>query len=300
MANLPTDIANQSLDAIAANMVLGDIEEGTKQANLLLRAYRQCLMQLLRAAHWDFTRKTVPLTLLADATGNTPNVGTIVPIGQFVYEYAYPTDCMKARFVPWNVNQNPGAPTGNIVPPNANAPLLSGIGQQPLQNVRLRPAKFTVATDFNYPPPQGQITWEVQGVSPQGRTVILTNVKHAHLVYTTLVLYPSVWDAQFRAAFVAFLASEVALPIWVEKDKKFGLELRAQQIALAKEKIQAARITDGNEGWYSTDHTPDWITSRTTGGGWNGRWGAGALGGDGGGFLACGWDSCNFADGSAY
>jgi hypothetical protein len=302
MANLPTDIANQALDAIAADFVLGDIEEGTKQADLLLRAYRQNLMQLLRAAHWDFARKTVPLVLLADSTGNTPNVGTLVPPGQFVYEYEYPIDCMKARWVPRHHIHNPGAPAGNIVPPNSASPLMPGLNQQTPGLRRNHPARFTVATDFNYPPPQGQITWETQGVSPQGRTVILTNVRHAHLVYTALMLYPSVWDPQFRAAMVALLASEVALPIWLQKDRKFGMQLRTQQIAIAREKIMQARITDGNEGWFSSDIPVDWLASRNTGGGWGGCWGHGAWGDDGGGGggWGYGWDSFGFADGSAY
>ena len=298
MANLPTDICNQALDAIAANFTLGDIEEGTKPAQILLRAYRQCLMQLLRAAHWNFARKTAPLVLLADSTGNTPNVGTLVPHGQFCYEYEFPIDCAKARWVPWNHNQNPAAPSGNIVPANNTAPLMPGLGGNPLQGTRNRPARFTVATDFNYPPPMGQITWEVQGVSPQGRTVILTNVKNAHLVYTALLQYPSVWDAQFRAAFVAYLASEVALAIWVEKDRKFGMELRAQQIAIAKEKIAAARVTDGNEGWFTNSHVPDWITTRMTG--YRYGWSLGTLGEGEGGCLGYGWDACAFSDGSAY
>ena len=93
---LPTDIANQAIDAIMWPEVLGDLEDGSHEAAIVLRAYRQCLMQLLRAAHWAFARKTAPLILLADATGNSPNVGTVVPNPWFCYEYEYPTDCAKS------------------------------------------------------------------------------------------------------------------------------------------------------------------------------------------------------------
>lgn len=294
--NLPDDICAQALDAIGSEVEFANIEDGSRQSNVLLRAYRQCLMQLLRAAHWDFARKTAPLVLLADATGNTANVGTQVPVPWY-YEYVYPTDAMKARFVPWNVNQTPATPPGNIAIPTT-VPLLTGLGQQPLTGQRLRPARFTVATDFNYPPPPGQITWEVQGVSPQGRTVILTNVKNAQLVYTALMLYPSVWDPLFRGAFVAYLASEVALAL--TKDKKFGLTLRAEQIKIAQQKITQARITDGNEGWYTNDISVDWMRFRNTGGGFGAWGGGGGFGSDGPGCLGYGWDSCSFADGSAY
>jgi hypothetical protein len=296
--NLPTDIAQQAIDASGLDYLLGDIEDGSRPAQVLLRAYQQCLMQLLRGANWDFARKTAPLNLLADATGNTPNVGTLVPV-PYVYEYEYPVDCMKARFIPWNYALNPGPPSGNIVPPNSGSPISTGLGNPQLTGQRIRPARFVIATDPNYPPPAGSVTWEVQGVSPVSRTVILTNVQNAFLIYTALVLYPSQWDPLFRAAFVSYLASEIALPL--SQDKKFGLTMRAQNIAVAKAKIEQARIRDGNEGTYSSNLAVDWMAARWTGGA--GGWGNNYADGGGpanqwGGWG--GWDSCGFADGSAY
>lgn len=298
MANTPTDVAQASLDAIGSPTTIGDLEEGTREAQVLLRAYWQCLRQLLRAAHWNFARKEVPLVLLADATGQTPNVGTQV-IRPWCYEYQYPIDCMKMRFVPYNYAPNPGAPGGNIVPPNSSSPLMTGFGQQPLVGARLRPARWLEATDTNYPVPPGQITWETQGVSPQGRTVILTNVQFALGVYTALMNYPSNWDVLFRSALVAYLASEVALPLWVTRDRKFGLEMRAQQIAIAKEKITQARATDGNEATASNDIPVDWLQARDIGSG-RGMWGG--YGGSGGGLgnLFCGYDSLAFGNGDVY
>lgn len=285
----PTAIANQSLDAAGITFTLGDIEEGTRSAQVCLRAYRHCLQQLLRAAHWNFARKQAQMELLADASGQTPNVGTIVP-APWTYEYAYPPDCMKARFVP----ANPFGLNGFIPQNNAqlpNVPLTTGTGGPNFQGQRLIPARFLVATDFNYPPLPGQQSWQVQGVSPQGRTVILTNVKSAMLVYTALMLYPSIWDPQFRAAMVAYLASEIALPL--NLDKKFGLSMRAQNIAIAKKKIEEARITDGNEmGFANVDHTPDWLQTRWTGGTWARSDGAGP------GILGYGYDGMGFCDGS--
>ncbi len=296
MANTPTDIAQLALDSIGSPVTIGDLEEGTREAQVLLRAYWTCLRQLLRAAHWNFARKTAPLVLLADATGNTPNVGTQVPI-PWTFEYVYPQDCMKARFVPWNYNSNLGTPQGNIVPPNNQAPLTTA-GQAPLTGARLRPARWVEATDFNYPVSAGPgaDTWDTQGVSPQGRTVILTNVKFAQLVYTALLNYPTNWDFLFRAAFVAYLASEVALPLWT-KDRKFGLQMRAQQIQIAKEKIQQARTTDGNEGTYAVNLSVDWLAARNAGGG-RGNWNQADGGGPG--ILYGGWDQCCFADSTAY
>lgn len=300
MANLPTDVANQALDAAAVEFTLGDLEEGTRSAQVTLRAYGECLRQLLRGAPWDFARRESPLVLVADATGQTPNVGTMVPSG-FVYAYLYPTDCARVRYIPWCPFQSPGAPAANIQPSSSSAPIVTNLGQSPNLGQRIVPARYLITNDVNYPPPPGQINWETQGVSPQGRLLILTNVKEARCVYTTTVLYPSMWDHLFRAAFVSYLGSEVALTL--AKDKKLGLQVQDRLIVRTKEKIQAARIADGNEMWASSDIPVDWMRSRNSGGagnfgfgGWGGAGGVGDYGCFGGGWAG----SCGFADGSAY
>ena len=297
MSSLPTDIANQALDAAAVEYTLGDLEDGTRPAQVCLRAYGECLRQLLRGAPWDFARRESQLTLLADVTGQTPNVGTQVPSG-FIYEYAYPIDCARVRYIPWFPFQNPGVPPNNIQPANPSSPVVTNLGQPPYTGLRPRPARYLITNDTNYPPQAGQINWEVQGVSPQGRTVILTNVQNALCVYTVTVLYPSVWDHLFRAAMVAYLASEIAVPL--AKDKKFGLTMRAQNIAIAKVKISEARAMDGNEMWASSDFSTDWMKFRNAGHGMGtDGWGAGSFGGYG--TWGGGWGgSCSFGDGSAY
>jgi len=278
----PTAVCNQALDAAGVSFTLGDIEEGTRAAQVCLRAYRNCVQQLLRAAHWGFARKQAPLVLLADATGQTPYVGTVVP-APWIYEYEYPVDCMKARFVPWNPYGNTGViPANNAQLPNV--PLTTGTGQI-VAGGRLQPARFLVATDFNYPAAPGVLDTQVQGVSPQGRTVILTNVRQATLVYTCYVMYPSLWDSLFRAALVAYLAAEIALPL--ATDKKFGLSMRNSSLAIVKSKLTEARLVDGNEdGFPNTDHTPDWMRARQS----QGNYGRS----DGPGVWGYGWDSCGF------
>src|SRR5271156_1347597 len=261
MAFDPTDVANRALDAIAAGFTLGGIEEGTEVAQVALRHYAECRLQLLRSAHWQFGRRQLPMSLLADATKNTPNVGTRVADPQFIYEYEWPIDCVKIIYIPWFwQNFSPDIVPGNItqsfqVPPSpAGTPITTGnLGQTPFAGQRPRPAPFIVTSDPNYPPLPGQQTWEVLGVSPIGRPVICTNVKSACLVYIYDARSPSTWDALFRAAMVAYLASEIALPVWAKKDRKFGLQMRQQQIAVTKEKIIEARIADGNDMWANSD-----------------------------------------------
>ena len=303
MASLPTDVANQALDAAAIDFTLGDIEEGTRPAQVCLRAYWTCLRQLLRGCPWDFARREAPLVLLGDATGVTPNVGTMVPSG-FIYAYAYPGDCARVRYIPWNPFLNPGAPANNIQPANPNSPQMTNLGQPPFVGRRIVPSRFLITNDPNYPPQPGQINWEVQGVSPQGRLVICSNVQNAVCVYTTTVLYPSVWDHLFRGAMVAYLASEIALPL--AKDKKFGREMRDDNINIAKQKILEARVVDGNEMWANSDLPVDWMAARNTGGGGFFSWGPNGLGfGDGGpggfGMWGGGWaGSISLSNGSAY
>jgi hypothetical protein len=236
--------------------------------------------------------------LLADATGNTPNVDTVVPNPWYLYEYALPISCLKARFIPWNPNSPNVVPQGNIVPPNSGAPLLGGQATTPMLGQRIIPAKFTVETDFNYPPPAQPPEVETPGISPQGRTVICTNVRNASLVYTTDVIYPTLWDPLFRGAFVAYLASEIAGPIWAKKDPKFGLAQRNTQVEIVKGKVMQARVSDGNEAPATSDLSVDWLRTRRGGGSWNG-WGGDSQG-DGPGVLSMGYDQMALASGAVF
>lgn len=298
----PSDVVNQALDAIGRSPDAPiDIEDGSDAGKVMLRAYLQCLRQLLRAANWNFARKQAPMLLLADASGNTPDVGTVVPYG-WLYEYAMPEDCVKARFVPWNyLNPATAIPAGNIQTPST--PQTTGLGTLPVP-FRPIPAKFLVTSDFNYPPATPG-DYETPGVSPVARTVICTNVNQAQLVYTAVMAYPSLWDPQFRAAMVAYLASEVALPLWVKEDRKFGLQVRDEQIGIVRSKVVEARIADGNEGTYSSDISVDWMRTRYQGGPGVGPWGAGwASGGPGwggdGGVWGYGYDTLAVASGAVF
>jgi hypothetical protein len=233
----PTSVANEAIDVAGLHFTLGDIEEGTDAAQVCLRHYTSCLEQLLRAAPWNFARKQVPLQLLADATGQTDTlgVGTSVPL-PWIYAYAYPTDCARLRYIPWNPFQEPAVPVTNIVPSDSGAPLTTNFDPNPLIGQRLVPARFLVTTDINNNP--GATPNDTPGISPIGRTVILTNVKTAFAIYSYQAYYPNLWDAQFRAAMVAYLASMIAMPL--ATDKRMGAALRDQNIQIAKEKVKSA------------------------------------------------------------
>jgi hypothetical protein len=291
----PADIVNRALDAIGSEATLGDpdLQDGTKEAAAALRVYVPTLEQMLRCAHWDFARREASLTLLNDATGRTVGVDTGTPgMGTWTYEYAWPIDAVKARFVP-----------GQPAPANTaqGVPIMTGLATAPYGGGRNRPARFIVAQDI-VPVRVGAIaTWSdlpdlqnVQGQALDRQQVILTNVAGASLVYTGMVPYPGQWDSLFQQAMVAALAERLAMPCL--PDKKFALQVRQAQIGLAKASLTAARSASANEGWSQNDIAVDWMRVRSAGARWNG------LGSDGGGsgMLWCGHDSYGFSDGSVY
>lgn len=301
------DICNRSLDLIGAPISISDIEDGSKPSLVALRHYGPSLRQMLRSAHWNFARRRYPLTLLQDSTGQTTQqqtsagqpvtVGTGTPnMPPWTYEYRWPIDCVKARFVPMSLQTNPSPPTGNIAIP-AN-PMMSGLNQGPFH--RQVPTRFVVGTDdvpnlIGQPESWDQIpdtsTTMGQGIASQ--TVILSNQQNAALVYTALVTYPDQWDPLFTQAFVALLGSYFAMPL--VPDRKEAIRVRGDMVAICKSALQQARISDGDEGWFNVDHNPDWLRIRNTG-----SWGGAGYGWDGIGVMGYSYDSCVFGDGSAY
>lgn len=302
-AGSPTIVANMALDAIGSDVQLGDISEGSRTANVCLRAYGRCRSDLLRAAPWNFARTQKPLTLLADASGNTPNVASAVPGTSFQYSYAYPADCARIRYIPYNPFQTPPTPATNTTPANGDAPLTSAQTNPTALWQPIRPSLYLITNDPNYNTPADQGGLSTPGQSPVGNTTILSNVQYASCVYTFDAIYPQLWDNLFTSAMVAYLASEVAMAIWSsQKNPKIGMEMRNGQIAIAKNKVVEARIASGNETTVSTQHIPDWMRVRSSGG-YNGigntGWGTGA-GGCYGTWGGAWGGSMSLSDGSAY
>lgn len=301
MAGSPTQVASMVLDAVGVDDQIGNIEEGSRVANVLLRAYGRCRQDLLRAAPWSFARKQATLVLLADASGQTANVGTVIPGTQFIYSYRYPSDCLRVRYIPFNPFNNPPVPAPNITPADGSAPLTAAVtGPQQLWQP-IRPSLYQITNDPNYPLDAQADPTVNPGQSPTGSTVVLSNVQTASMVYTFDAVYPMLWDNLFTSALVAYMASEVALALW-SKNPKYGLEIRRQQIPIAKAKVTEARIADGNASTVSTAHLPDWMRARSSYGnnGFNGGWGSdggvGSYGCWGNGFGG----SLSFSDGSSF
>lgn len=293
----PATLANRALDQIGrSDLAIGDIEEGSEGARVLLRVYDPSLRQLLRTAHWTFARKVASLVMLADASGQTDGVGTDV-IQPWIYEYSVPQDMLKARFLPFNyLNVGTATPAGNISLPDVPQ---TSVSQPPLgPGMRLIPAPFLISMDTNYPVDVTS-NWQDDGsgASPGGRLVVLTNVNAAQLVYTAYMPFPSLWDPLFEQALVDLMVSRIAVPL--SRDPRFGLQLQGQAIQSVKTAIGNARIVSSQESSFpqTTDHTPDFLRIRNRGAGWSA---GGPASGFGPGVLNYGWDSLSFSDGSVY
>lgn len=114
---LPADLINRALDLAGAKFSIGDPEEGTHEAQVALRHYVDTVYLLLQQRDWGFARQAVPLTLLKTAPvggyGATPWTSAYPPI-PWIYEYAYPANCIKVR----SVRRTPVLIPVNIPAPN--------------------------------------------------------------------------------------------------------------------------------------------------------------------------------------
>lgn len=216
---------------------------------------------MMRAANWDFLRRQVMLTQLKAAIING-QVSANPPHQPFQYEYLYPADCLKARFlIQYQTPQPAGTPlttdpTMYQPIPTANTSVPFVIGNDP---------------DANGNPVK----------------VILTNMPNAMLVYTCdLSQYPDMWDHGFRTAATALLASYFVASLTGDK------ELMKLQVSIATGVLDTARAMNGNEAMPVQDHIPDWIMVRSMGIGWGVNNMAGANN--------CQWDAIDFPTGLRY
>lgn len=98
----PEDVINAVLQRIGYPQRIGSIYEGTRPAKVALDVYGQTRDQMLRDGDWGFARRDLGLTLLKSAPTNgfyaAPWTNAYPPL-PWLYEYTYPTDCLKVRAV---------------------------------------------------------------------------------------------------------------------------------------------------------------------------------------------------------
>lgn len=97
------DICNIVLGSIGSDKRIGSIFEGSSAAKKCLDVYSQTRDELLRKQSWGFAERNVNMTQLkaAPAGGYNPVVPwtSAYPPVPWLFEYVYPTDCLKVRSV---------------------------------------------------------------------------------------------------------------------------------------------------------------------------------------------------------
>ena len=100
----PADLANLAFVRMGYKLRVGSLYDGSKAAKYALDIYAQTRDEELRSFDWGFAERNIALTLLKQAPvgGYIPptvwNEAVNPPVG-YVFEYAYPADCLKVRSV---------------------------------------------------------------------------------------------------------------------------------------------------------------------------------------------------------
>lgn len=230
-------ICNRALQAIGTRTSIASLSEDSVEARNCALIFADTRDEILGMAYWNFAKKTTYLALLKSAPGTPSNAAstatqwsTAYPAPPWLYEYAYPEDCLQMRSVVQQI-QNYYVGTPYTSGGTNTYPYAVGPG-----------SPFEVTTDE-----------DTQG---QQQTVVLTNQYQAIGVYTKRITNPGLFGASFTEALVQALAAKLALALSGQ------VPLANLKFAQANAIITQARATDGNEGLTVIDNMPDWITIR--------------------------------------
>jgi len=216
-------IANMALDVIGTRSTIASLTEGSTEANAISRHWDNAVDAMLRAAHWNFARKQIPLTLLQDATQ-----GQTVPT-PWLYEYAYPSDCVLMRQLVPLIQTQPIPPVST---PGSASPI-AAYGP---------PVRFQLGTDLDF--------------NGNPLNVLLTNQPQAIGIYTFRNTNTAMWDSLFVQGLAAYLGARVCLALTGDKNT---LRMALQE---AQAYADDAKAKNGNEGITVIDQTPDWMRVR--------------------------------------
>jgi hypothetical protein len=241
------DIANMALQAMGTRSTISDFSEASNEAFNVNMLYARARDSIMTQAFWNFTRATRALSVLKAWPGTPENpsaTGATAwssdwPPPPWLYEYAYPSDCLRARYV---VPQQ----YYDTMP---NPPLTSAPGIVNWYSFTGTPVKFIVASDT---------------ISGTQQNVVLTNQPNAILVYIRRVTNPDLWQTNFVDALVYNLAARLTIPL------KGDRQLMADNYKLSAQYVTEAQLMDANEGLASTESMPDWMQIRGIGSSWEG------------------------------
>jgi hypothetical protein len=245
------DLINMGLDQIAARATVSGINPpsppNSLAAQVASRTYQTQADAIFRSAHWNSARKQSSLTLLKSAIGTPTNPSGLLPQPPipWQYEYAYPSDCLLVRFV---------MPAPNW--PSTSAPLMSNMG------INYVPAVYTaipfvpaIDTDTN----GNEVKVILTNCGPQSAISPPGQLGMPQCVYTGRVNNVDLWDASLQNAVIGALAAWMCSPLTGDDKKKV---LAIQTVSAL---LNAARVSDGNEGITSSDVPTDWMQIRNSG-----------------------------------
>jgi|SRR5215472_950602 len=205
MASSIEQICNAALLGASIRWRIGSIYEGSPEAKVCLEFYSQARDELLDAQDWSFNRRTAPLTKLkgpppAGGYSNTnPWNDFTVPAPGWLYEYAYPSDCIDLR----GITEMPGG-----MPDLDPVPQVWRVDNDPTPNL------------VGNPP--------TTAVGPEAK-VIFTNVANAIGVYRSRVTDPGMFDPGFVTALISLLTERI--------NRAFGDTVQQQQQDLTEAKL---------------------------------------------------------------
>lgn len=97
------DLLNQALRRIGYQVPIGYILEGSKASRVAIEFYSQERDDLLSINDWQFARREVNLTIIKTAPVGGYNISVpwtpAYPLLPWVYEYAYPAQCLQVRSI---------------------------------------------------------------------------------------------------------------------------------------------------------------------------------------------------------
>lgn len=229
-------LGNRALLMIGARAQVASLTEGSTESDAISVLYQPTFEQLARTAPWDCLRQQAGLSLIAAAQGTPENQdGTTLPLPPvpWLYQYAYPSNCLQIRFIlPPFTNSTP---TGTV--PISTSMIgagawVPGVGQIPYA--------VAYSTDTNNNPIE----------------TVLTNQTQALAVYTVNQSNPVIFDSLFEQALVASLAAYLVPAL------SLNIALMDRAVKQANETIVLARTRDANEGVTSMNRNAQWMRAR--------------------------------------
>jgi len=174
---------------------------------------------VLQDTDWQFARKTLPLALT-----------TVEPL-QWVFGYAYPTDCLQIRHV-----------TGDWA------------------------FKGSVDTDFanrqryidEFIEPELDIPYEVFNDGSNNK-IIGCDQNEAYIIYTANIIDSTLFNGQLVTALAHYLGSMIAIPIM---GGDIGLKMQQKELQLYSATLSAAVASNMNEQRQPNRKEPGLVTMR--------------------------------------